>query len=117
MAGDIYRSARRLFGDGPGVGGDNQDEALGRGKGKEPQMLGDAISKISIVGESMGADEAPFVIGRGGTSCAGVCGPRVEAMEWSLGRIVVMLGMLMVVSGLPGLAERLAAEKRNGRMA
>ena len=33
VASDVYLSAKRLFGDGPVVGGDDLDEALGRGKG------------------------------------------------------------------------------------
>ena len=39
VASDIYLSAKRLFGDGPVVGGNDLDEALGRGKGKEPVVL------------------------------------------------------------------------------
>ena len=80
-------------------------------------MLGDEISEMRVNGDSVDADAAPFVIERGGATCAGGCGPRMEAIERSLGRMKAMLGMLMPVSGLASLEERLAAEKRKGRMA
>ena len=117
VASDIYLSAKRLFGDGPVVGGDDLDEALERGKGKEPVLLGDEISEISVDGDSVDGDEAPLMTGRGGASCAGGCGPRVEAVEKSLGRMEEMLAMLMAVNGWASPDERLAAEKRKGRMA
>ena len=41
----------------------------------------------------------------------------MEAIEKSLGRMESMLGMLMAVNGLASPDERLAAEKRKGRMA
>ena len=41
----------------------------------------------------------------------------MEAIERSLGRMEGMLGMLMAVSGLASPRERLAADKRKGRMA
>ena len=117
VASDIYLSAKRLFGDGPVVGGDDLDEALGRGKGKEPVVLGDEISEMSVDGDSVDEGETPFVNGRGGASCAGGCGPRMEAIGKSLGRMESMLGMLMAVNGLANPNERLAAAQRKGRMA
>ena len=99
------------------VGGDDLDEALGRGKGKEPVVLGDEISEMSVDDDSVDGDEALFVAGSRGVSCAGMCGPRMEAMEKSLGRMEAMLGMLMAVNGLASPDERLAAEKRKGRIA
>ena len=87
VASNVYLSAKRLFGDGPVVGGDDLDEALGRGKGKEPVVLGDEISEMSVDNDSGDEDMAPFVTGRGGASCTGGCGPRKEAMEKSLSRI------------------------------
>ena len=117
VASDVYLSAKRLFGDGPVVGGVDLDEALGRGKGKEPVVLGDEISEMSMDGDTVDGDRAPFVIGTGGASCTGECGLGMEAIERSLGRMEAMPGMLMVVSGLASPEERLAAEKRKGRMA
>ena len=117
VASDIYLSAKRLFGDGSIVGGDDLDEVLGKGKGKEPVALGDEISEMSVNGDSVGEDVAPFVSVRRGASCAGGCGPRMEAMEKSLGRMEAMLGMLMAVNGLASPDERMAAETRKGRMA
>ena len=117
VASDVYLSAKRLFGDGPVVGGDDLDEVLARGKGKKPVVLGDEISEMRVNGDSVDGDAAPFVIGRGGAPCAGGCGPRMEAIMRSLGRMEAMLGMLMPVSGLASPEERLAAEKRKGRMA
>ena len=114
---DVYLSAKRLFGDGPVVRGDDLDEALRSGKGKEPVVLGDEISEIRVNGDSVNGDVARFVIGRGGAPCAGGCGPRMEAIKRSLGRMEAMLGMLMPMSGLASPKERLAAEKRKGRMA
>ena len=116
-ASDVYLSAKRLFGDGPVVGGDDLDEALGRSKDRELVMVGDEVSEMSVDGDSVDGDEALFATGRGGASCAGMCGPRMEAMEKSLGRMEAMLGMLMAVNGLASPDERLAAEKRKGRMA
>ena len=116
VATDIYLSAKRLFGDGPVVGRDDLDEVLGRGKSREPVVLGDKISEMSVDGDSVDGDEALFATGNGGTSCTGMCGPRMEAMEKSLGRMEAMLGMLMAVNGLASPNERLAAEKRKGRM-
>ena len=72
---------------------------------------------MSMDGDSVDGDEAPFVTGRGGASCAGGCDPRMEAIEKSLGRMEAMLGMLMAVSGLASPEDRLATEKRKGRMA
>ena len=63
VASDIYLSAKCLFGDGPVVGGDDLDVALGRGKRKDPIVLGDAISVMSVDGDSVNGDEAPFVSG------------------------------------------------------
>ena len=100
VASDVYLSAKRLFGDGPVDGGDDLDEALGRGKGKQPVVLGDEISEMSVDGDSVDGDAALFVIGRGGASCAGGSRLRMEAIERSLGRMEVMLGILMAVSGL-----------------
>ena len=80
-------------------------------------MLEDEISEMSVDGNSVGADEAPLIMGRGGTSCAGMCSPRMESMERSLSRMEAILGMLMAVGGLASLEERLAAEKRKRRMA
>ena len=100
VASDVYLSAKRLFGDGPVNGGDDLDEALGRGKGKQPVVLGDEISEMSVDGDSVDGDAALFVIGRGGASCAGGSRLRMEAIERSLGRMEVMLGILMAVSGL-----------------
>ena len=117
VASDIYLSAKHLFEDGPVVGGDHLDEAVGRGKGKEPVTLGDEISEMSVDGDSVGGDEALFATGSGGTSCTRMCGPRMEAMGKSLGRMEAMLGMLMAGNGLASPDERLAAEKRKGRMA
>ena len=117
VASDVYLSAKRLFGDGPVVGGDDLDEALGKGKGKKPAVLRDEISEMSVDDDSMDEDLAPFVTGKEGASCTGECGPRMEAMEKSLGQMEAMLGMLMAVNGLAGPDERLAAEKRKGRMA
>ena len=117
VASEVYLSAKRLFGDGPVVGGDDLDEALGRSKSKEPVVLGDEIIEMSMDGDSVDEDETPFVIGRGGASCAGGWGPRMEAIEKSLGRMESILGMLMAVNGLASPDERLAAEKRKGRMA
>ena len=117
VASDVYLSAKRLLGDGPVIGDDDLDEALGRGKGKEPVVLGDEISEMSIDGDSVGVGEAPFVMGRGGAPSAGGCSPRMEAIENSLGRMEAMLGMLMAVGGLAGPEERLAAERGKGRMA
>ena len=117
VAGDVYVLAKRLFVDGPVVRGDDLDEVLGRGGSKEPVMLGDEISEMSVDGDGVGEDEAPRIMGRGGTSCAGMCGPRMEAMEESLSPTEVILGMLLAVGGLASLEERLAAEKRKGRMA
>ena len=117
VAGNVCLSAKCLLGDGPVIRSDDLDEALGRGKGKEPIVIGDKISEMSVEGDSVGADEAPFVMGRGGTSCAGGCGPRMEAMERSLGLMEAMLGILIAVSGLASPEERLAAEKRKERMA
>ena len=116
VASDVYLSAKRLLGDGPVIGDDDLDEALGRGKGKEPVVLGDEISEMSIDGDSVGVGEAPFVMGRGGAPSAGGCSPRMEAIENSLGRMEAMLGMLMAVGGLAGPEERLAAERGKGRM-
>ena len=115
VASDVYLSAKRLFGDGPVVGGDDLDEALGGGKGREPVMLGDEISEMSVDGDSVDGDEKPFVTGRGGASCAAGCGPRMEAIEKSLGRMEAMLGMLVAVNGLASRDERLAAEKWKGK--
>ena len=117
VASDIYLSAKRLFGNGPVVGGDDLDEALGRDKGREPVVLGDEISEMSMDDDSVDGDEALFVTGSGGASCTGMCGPRMKAMEKSLGRMEGMLGMLMAVNGLASPDERLAVEKRKGRMA
>ena len=117
VASDVYLSAKRLFGNGPVVGGDDLDEVLGGGKGKEPGVLGDEISEMSVDGDSVDGHEAPFVFGRGGASCTGGCGPKIEAIERSLARMEAMLGMLMAVSSLARPEERLAAEKRKGRMA
>ena len=117
VASDVYLPAKRLFGDGPVVRGDDLDEGLGRSKGKEPVVLGDEISEMSVDGDSVDGDETPFLIGRGDASCAGGCGPRMEAIEKSLGRMESMLGMLMAVNSLASPDERLAAEKRKGRMA
>ena len=77
VASDVYLSAKRLFGDGPVVGGDDLYEALRGGKGNEPLVLGDEISEMSVDGDSVDGNEAPFVTGRGGASCAGGCGPRM----------------------------------------
>ena len=99
------------------VGSDDLVETLGRGKGKEPMVLGDEISEMSVDGDSVDGDEKPFVTGRGGASCAAGCGPRMEAIEKSLGRMEAMLGMLVAVNGLASRDERLAAEKWKGRMA
>ena len=71
VANDIYLSAKRLFGNGPVVGGDDLDEALGMGKGKEPVVLGDEMSEMSVDDDSVDGDGAPFVTGRGGASCVG----------------------------------------------
>ena len=117
VASDIYLSAKRLFGDGRVVGGDDLDEALGKGKGGEPVGLEDEISEMSVDDDSVDGDETPFVTGRGGASCAGGCGSRMEAIEKSLGRMEAMLGMLMAVNGLASPDGRLAAERRKGRMA
>ena len=65
VASDVYLSAKRLFGDGPVVGGDDLDEALGRGKGKEPVALGDEISEMSVDDDSVDGDEVPFGMGEG----------------------------------------------------
>ena len=65
VASDVYLSAKRLFGNGPVVGGDDLDEALGRGEGKEPVVLRDEIREMSVDGDSMDGDDAPFVFGRG----------------------------------------------------
>ena len=65
VASDVYLSAKRLFEDGPVVGGDDLDEALGRSKGKELVVLGDEISEMGVDGDSVDGDETPFVIGRG----------------------------------------------------
>ena len=70
VASDIYLSAKRLFGDGPIVGGDDLDEALGRGKGKGPVVLGDEISEMGVDDDGVDEDMAPFVTGRGGAACA-----------------------------------------------
>ena len=56
VASDEYLSAKLLFGDGPVIGGDDLDEALGRGKGKEPVVLGDEISEMSVDGDSVDGD-------------------------------------------------------------
>ena len=117
VASDVYLSARHPCVDGPVVGRIDLDEALARGKGKQPVVLGDEISEMGVDSDSVGADEVPCVMEREATSCPGGCGPRLEAMGRSLGRMEEMLGMLMAVSGLAGLEERLAAEKRRGRMA
>ena len=117
VASDVYLSAKRLFGDGPVVGGDDLDEALGKAKDRGPVVLGDEISEMSVDDDSVDGDEALFAAESGGVSCAGMCGPRMEAMEKSLGRMEAMLGMLMVVNGLASPDERLAAEKRKGKMA
>ena len=117
VASDVYLSGKYLVGDRLVIGGDDLDKVLGRGKGKEPLMLPDDISEISVEGDSVGAGKAPFVLGKVGTSCTGMCGPRMEAIERSLGRMEAMFGMLMVVGGLAGREERLAAEKWKGRMA
>ena len=117
VASDIYLSAKRLFGDGPVVVGDDLDEALGRGEGREPMVLGDEISEMSVDADSVDGGEALFVSRSGGAPCTGMCGPRMEAMEKSLGRMEAMLGMLMAVNGLASPDERLAAEKRKGRIA
>ena len=117
VASNIYLSAKRLFGDGPVVGGDDLDEALGKGKGREPVVLGHEISEMSVDDNGVGGDETPFVTGRGGASCAGGCGSRMEAIEKALGRMEAMLVMLMAVNGLASPDGRLAAEKRKGRMA
>lgn len=93
------------------------DEALGKGIVKDPVVLGDDISEMSVDSDSVGADKAPFIMGRGDTLCAGMCGPRMESIESSIGHIKAMLGMLMGVSGLAGPEDTLAAEKRKGRMA
>ena len=117
VAGDVYLSAKRHFGDGPIVGGDDLDEALGKTKGKGPVVLGDELSEMSVDGDSMEAGEAPVYMGRGRNLCAGLCGPRMEAMERSVSRMEAMLGMLKAVNGLAGPEDRLGAEKRKGRMA
>ena len=117
VASDVYLSTKRLFGDGPVVRGDDLDEALGRGKGKEPEVLWEEVSEMSVDGDSVDGNEAPFVTGRGSASCDGGYGPRMEDMERSLGRMEAMLGMLMAVNGLASPVERLAAEKRKGKMA
>ena len=117
VASDVYLSAKRLFGDGPVIGGDDLDEALERGKGKESVVLGDEISEMSMDGDTVDGDRAPFVIGTGGASCTGGCGLRMEAIERSLVRMEAMPGMRMAVSGFASPEERLAAEKRKGRMA
>ena len=72
---------------------------------------------MSVDGDSVDGDAALFVIGRGGASCAGGSRLRMEAIERSLGRMEVMLGILMAVSGLASPGVRLAADKRKGRMA
>ena len=72
---------------------------------------------MSVDGDSVDGDETPFVTGKGGASCAAGCGPRMEAVEKSLGRMDAMLGMLVAVKGLASRDQRLAAEKRKGRMA
>ena len=117
VAGDVYVSARRLFGDGPFVGGDDLDEVLGKGKGKDPVVLENRLSEIRVDGDSVEAGEAPFVIGRRANLYAGMCSPKIEAMERSMGRMEAMFGMLMAVNGLADPEDRLAAEKRKGRMA
>ena len=117
VASNIYLSAKRLFVDGPVVGGDDLDEALGKGKGREPVVLEDEISEMSVDDNIVDGDETPFVTGRGGASCAGGSGSRMEAIEKSLGRMEAMLGMLIAVNGLASPDGRLAAEKRKGRMA
>ena len=111
VASNIYLSAKRLFGDGQVVGGDDLDKALWRGKGKEPVVLGDEISEMSVEDDSVDGDDAPFLTGSGGASSAGGCGPSMEAIEKSLGRMEAMLGMLIAVSGLASPDERLAVEK------
>ena len=117
VAGDVYVSARRLFGDGPFVGGDDLDEVLGKGKGKDPVVLENRLSEMRVDGDSVEAGEAPFVIGRRANLYAGMCSPKIEAMERSMGRMEAMFGMLMAVNGLADPEDRLAAEKRKGRMA
>ena len=111
VASDIYLSAKCLFGDGPVVGGDDLDEALRRGKGKDQVVLGNEISEMSVDDDSVDGDDAPFLTGSGGASCAGGCGPSMEAFEKSLGRMEAMLDMLMAVSGLTSPDERVAVEK------
>ena len=111
VANNKYLSAKRLFGDGTVIGGDDLDEALWTGKGKKPVVLGDEISEMSVDDDSVDGDDAPFLTRSGGTSCAGGCGPSMEAIEKSLGRLEAMLGMLMAVSGLASPDERLAVEK------
>ena len=63
VASDIYLSAKCLCGDGPVVGGDDLDVALGTGKCKEPVVLGDKISVMSVDGDGVDGDEAPVVTG------------------------------------------------------
>ena len=48
VLGDVYLSAKPLFGSGLIIGGDDLDVALGAEKGKGPPRLEDEISKMSM---------------------------------------------------------------------
>ena len=98
VASDIYLSAKRLFGDGPVVGGDDLDEALGRGKGKEPVVLGDETREMSVDGDSVGEDRAPFMTGRGGASCA----VAVLAMAFLISPFYLVIYARVLCSSLGG---------------
>ena len=81
VASDVYLSAKCLFGDGPVVGGDDLDEALGKGKGREPVVLGDEISEMSVDDGSVDGDKALFVTGSGGALAL-----ECVALGWKLWR-------------------------------
>lgn len=48
VLGDVYLSAKPLFGSGLIIGGDDLDVALGAEKGNGPPRLEDEISKMSV---------------------------------------------------------------------
>ena len=63
------------------VGGDDLDEALGKGEDREPVVLGDEIRDMSVDDGSVDGDEALFVAGSG-VSLALEC----VALGWKLWR-------------------------------
>lgn len=80
VAGNVYLSARRLFGDGLVVGGDDLDEAQRANRCREPLFLRDETSEMSMEGESGDDNGTSYVKGSRFGAYLSMCGPCKEAM-------------------------------------